>query len=318
MFISIVLAIICISLVLECCKEYLNHTKFKGFNYTRGVPLLGNLINFMTSDNFKVYKYFHSLTDNFDGKLCYTWIGPELLFVTEDPDTFEIILNSENFVTKPYIFDFMRNHSGMFSAVTAEIWRPYRRTLTPTLGLKTINSFNSVFNEKAKRMVDRMERDIGTSVDLYRIIFKYAADVAFKTVCDVDFPMQNTRGDFVMDIICSFMKGVEERIESIFKRYDFIYQITNQCDYDNVIFSHIHRVVESVIEMKKAHLADKLMDGIDEVAIAKEKGNMNLIQKCLQLEQDGKINRINVREQVETILVAGMDTTGKEKSNILY
>lgn len=311
MFVSIVIAIICISFVLECCKEYLNHTKFRGFNYFRGLPVLGDLFNFMTFDNFKVYKYFHSLIDKFDGKLCYTWAGSELLFVTEDPEIFEIILNSENFLAKPYTFDFMRNHSGLFSAETAEIWKPHRRALAPTLGLKNINSYNSVFNEKAKRMVDRMERDIGRSVDLYRIVFKYGADVVFKTVCDVDFPMQNIRGDFVVDIICSFMKGVHQRMESILKRYDFIYQLTKQCNYDNVILSQIHRVAESVIEMKKAHLADKLMDGIDELAIAKEKGNMNLIQKCLQLEQEGKMDQIVVREQVETMLVAGMDTTGK-------
>lgn len=279
--------------------------------------MLGNMINHVKCDKFKGYKYFNSLTGNFDGKLCYTWLGPELLFATEDPEIFEVILTSENFLAKPYIFEYFRNQTGLITAASTEIWRPYRRALTPTLGLKNINSFNSVFNEKAKRMVDLMERDIGKSVDMHRIIFRYANDVAFKTVCGVDIPMQNARGDFVMDITSDLLKCIGLRIDSALRRFGFFYQLTKQWNRENVVFSQFRRIVDCVIELKKTHLADKLLNGTDELAIAKEKGNMNFIQKCFQLEQEGKMNKLIVREQIETILVAGMESNSN-KTIIVY
>lgn len=312
---SIVFAIFCtlsvLLVALECWKEYLNRTKLKGFQFSRGLPVLGNLINHLKCDKFKSYKYFNALTERFNGKLGYTWLGPELLFLTEDPRTFETILTSENFLAKPYLFEFFRNQTGLITAATVEIWRPYRRALSPTLGLKKVNSFNSVFNEKAQRMVDAMERDIGKCVDMHRIIFRYATDVAFKTTCDVESPVQNAREDFIMDTISDIFKSVELRIDSTLRKFDFIYKLTRRWDHENLIFSQFRRITDHAIELKKKHLADQLANGTDELALAKKNGTMNLIQKCLQLEQDGQIDRVSVREQVETVLVAGTESNSK-------
>lgn len=311
---SILFSIFCtltiLVFVIECWKEYLNYTKLKGFFYSRGLPVLGKMIDFVNRDGFKAYQFVDSLTERFDGKMCYTWIGPELFFATEDPQTFEIILKSDNFLGKPYMFEFFRNRIGLVTAASVDIWKPYRRALNPTLGPKVVKSFMSIFNEKSKRMVDLMERDIGKTIDLYRMTFKYATDTIFRTACGVNFPMQNARGDFMMDKVLQFFASMQLRIDSVLMRFDFIYQLTKQWQLENMVFSQFRQSVNSVIELKKTLLADKLMDGIDELAIAKENGNMNWIEKCLQLEQEGKIDMIDVREQVETILVAGMDSTG--------
>lgn len=51
------------------------------------------------------------------------------------------------------------------------------------------------------------------------------------------------------------------------------------------------------------------MNGIDELAIAKEKNRFNYIQKCLQLEVEQKFNDKDVCEELQTVLLASTDAT---------
>lgn len=74
-------------------------------------------------------------------------------------------------------------------------------------------------------------------------------------------------------------------------------------------FFEFYRFNRSALEIKRMELAEKLTQGEDELAIAKENHNMNYLQKCLQLELEKKFSDENVCEEMDTIFVGSVDTS---------
>lgn len=89
------------------------------------------------------------------------------------------------------------------------------------------------------------------------------------------------------------------RVSSARRRYkSHVNEFSNHCV--DLIF------LAGALETKKIDLADKMSIGIDEIAMAKESYRMNYLQKCLQLESEGKFDDSDVCEEMQTILLGGM------------
>lgn len=63
-------------------------------------------------------------------------------------------------------------------------------------------------------------------------------------------------------------------------------------------------------------LAEKLANGEDELAEAKENFAQNYLQKCLQMEREQKWSDLNVCEELDTIFVGSVDTTATTVNGI--
>lgn len=311
----VLFAVVIIILAIECWKEYLNYTKLKAFIHLRGLPVLGSLLKFMKCDNESVIDLPKILIGNREGELFYTWMGPILYISVESPEMYQTILNSEKFLKKAYVYGFIRNN-GIFTA-EPNIWKIHRRAIIPTFSLKVLNSFLPIFNEKSKRMVDLMERNIGKAVNMHRNMFKQSLDVTIKSAFGVNFPMQNEIGDEFCNKLIQIFECIQLRFHSVWMKWDFIFQFTDYCKAENLIYPQLHQKTNSFLLSKRAQLAEKLVDGDDELSDAKENNCMNFLQKCLQLEKEKTFDSINIRDEMETLLIASSDTTASAIQSLI-
>lgn len=185
----------------------------------------------------------------------------------------------------------------------------HRKALNPTLGPKMICKFLPIFNEKSKKMVDLMERDIGKNFDMHRVMFKAAADSVFSTSFDIDWSMQNTYGDNFRDAVLAIFERVQLRAHSVLLKWDPVYKLTKHYAMDSNDYPKIKRITQSLVETKKNCLAEKLIQNCDELADAKEAHCSNYIQKCIQLELEKKFDNENTCDNVETLFLGSVDTS---------
>lgn len=259
-----------------------------------------------------------------DLKLMCIWILNLLFMYTDHPDTLQHVLHSDVTLRKGYPYDFIRNRRGLITSAPS-VWKMHRKMLNPTLGPKIVSTFIPIFNEKTSKMIKIMKQQIGNNVDLHSYAFKAALESVFQAAFDVDWSMQNKKGDDFRTIILDMLERVQLRAHTVWMKLDPLYKLTNFSKLDDFAYRVFHRLVEGkshvnefsnhcvdliflagALETKKIDLADKMSIGIDEIAMAKESYRMNYLQKCLQLESEGKFDDSDVCEEMQTILLGGM------------
>lgn len=290
--------------VFECWRKYLNNTKLKNFVVLSGLPVLGNVLDLIMCDTVKIYNFPKKLLEKHKVKteLAFVWMGPVLLMCTDDPSAIECILNSDKALKKSYIYNFIRNTRGIFTAFP-NVWKVHRRALNPTLGQKMVDTFYPVFNEKSKIMVDLMEKQIGENVDMHRIAFKTTLDSIFATSFGIDWPMQNRSGDKFRDVIMTIFHHAQTRAQSWWLQPSLFYRFSKLKRADDAIYPAFFDFVHTAFVAKNIELDEKLKHGVDELAQAKQTNSFNYLQKCFQMKLEKKFTDLDITDEMQTILV---------------
>lgn len=317
---SIIFVFCAVCLALEIWKFYINQTKLKNLIVCKAPPIVGNLIDLLECDAVQIIDFPNRMMEQYqlasDTKGVFGWIIHMLFMYTDHPDTYEIILNSDKALKKAYLYGFLRNSEGIFTSEPNK-WKSHRRVLNSTLGPKMVKSFIPIFNEKYKKMVDLMDRQVDEPVDMHLIMFKSTIDVVFQSSFDVNWSMQNHCGEQLRDLIVNLFERVQLRVHSIWMKPDILYKRTNFNQLDDEAYPRFHRLVNSVLEVKKLDLAEKLVNGIDELAIVKETNSANFLQKCLLMEMENKFDDRDICEEMQTVLIGSIDTTSLTINGII-
>lgn len=303
LFVAISITIVIFLVIFECWKFYLDHTKLRAFHQIKGWPVLGRAMDILGKNNEQIFASFITDTE----EMSYAWFGPTRIFHVARPEDFQAILNSDKCLKKAFPYEFLYNRTGIMTSAPA-IWKEHRRALNPTLGPKMVSSFVPIFNEKSKQMVDRLEKHIGTYVDMHRVMFKAAIETTLRASFGVNWTMQNGRGDEVRAIIIRLMETLQMRIQRVWL-WNPLYKFTKSFAIEMAKFHEFYRFMRSILETKRWQLAEKLEHFDDELATAKANYNQNYLQKCLQLERETKWTDENVCDEMDTVFVGSVDTS---------
>ncbi|XP_031630810.1 cytochrome P450 4V2-like [Contarinia nasturtii] len=303
-FSALSLAILILVLVVECWKVYLNKTKLKNFYHVKGWPVIGTAFNLIGKNNEQIFESFKT------NELSYTWVGPMRLFHVDRPEDFQAILTSNKCLKKAFPYDFLNNRTGLLTAHPS-IWKDHRRTLNVTLGSKMVHSFMPIFNEKFNKMCNLLERKLNSNIDIHCAFFNVSMDLVLSTSFGLNWSklsMQNGRGDEIHNLIIEIMEDVQNRIQKCWQ-WNPIYKFTQNYETDVEKFRKFYQFSRSTLEIKRMDLAEKLEHGENELDEAKEKNCQNFLQKCLQLEFEQKWTMEEVYEEMDTMLIASVDTS---------
>lgn len=224
-----------------------------------------------------------------------------------DPINLQIILNSDKCINKPYMYQFMHCPTSII-ATDWETWRPHRRALNTTFNQKILSSYVPKINEKAATLANQLDSMLTekAKIDLYRMVFKCMMDIVACTTMGVDMGMQSSRGEECYHAAKVLMANIQRRCVSFWLHWDFIYRLTPT-----------HRSELWAIEcgdqfMKEMH--DTKVDEIskqnyDFLETGRQKNTLNVNEKCLLLQREGKFSEQNVFDQMRVVYMAGIDTS---------
>lgn len=283
-----------ICLWIEVRKWYLNRTKLRAYSKLKSYPIIGIGGRFIGCDNEASMRSIDRLFYGQEQPFA-AWFGPTIAIGIDDPEDCQTILNADQCLDKPYLYEHLRNETGLFSS-GKELWKQHRRILNPTFSTKIMSSFIPTFNRKAQTLVQQLERHVDTSFDVYRPVFKALTDMIMNTGLGMNWELQTPRGDDLHDIFTEVMGSFQSRVVRFWLKWDFIYNLTQACKRELRLLEQGYRVLRSVREVKEIELSDKLEKGDDVLEKAKKDNSLTWIEKCFLMYREGVFTEQNLIE----------------------
>ncbi|CAD7087170.1 unnamed protein product [Hermetia illucens] len=258
------------------------------------------------------------------GPVTRTWIVHKLAFIIRKPELLETILTSTKYITKSSLYDFLDLWLGDGLLLsTGSKWHSRRKIITPAFHFKILEDFVEIFDRQSKILAKKLVKHAdGKEFNIYPYVTLAALDVVCETA-------MGTKIDAQTDPDCEYVRAVAEvttiltnRFINIWYRSDFIFKIfapEMKKRQDHVI-DLLHNFTESIIEDRRKSLlaeqADEEIENNDDVGTKKK---LALLDVLLQSTVDGKpLTNADIREEVDTFMFEGHDTTTSAMSFTLY
>ncbi|XP_046735164.1 cytochrome P450 4C1-like [Diprion similis] len=285
-------------------------------------PFVGNVFQFLgnTEDIFNEVTELSRLYPS----PYRVWLGPLLLIFLSRPEDVKTVLKSEKAIEKAKVYEFFQPWlgKGLFTA-PAEIWRVHRKLIGPTFNLKILESFVAVFAAQSNVMVKKMEAELnGAEFPVFDYLSKCTLDIICETVMGVSMKAQ-------IENECSYVEAAEKTFAIVCQRTfkvwlhpSAIFNRTQLGREQNKHIKTMHNFTNNVIRRKKKALLDR---NTEKAAVGGEdnEGGLPSQRKAfLDLLMEGthdkmKLSDSELREEVDTMMLAGNDTTSNVISSVM-
>ncbi|XP_046467884.2 cytochrome P450 4C1-like isoform X1 [Neodiprion pinetum] len=306
---------------LRRLKLYIKASKFRG---PPTIPIVGNAHHFI-GNNGEIVQKLIDLSDSYPSPYRI-WLGPELLIMVSHPEDVKKIVGSDKTIEKSPLYRFFRPWlgNGLFTAPTA-IWRIHRKLIGPTFNLKILESFVSVFAAQSSIMVKKMETELnGGEFVIFKYVSLCAMDIICETAMGVSMGAQsNNSGDYIETVEKTFAI-IYQRVFKAWLQYDAIFYRTRLGREQKKCLNVLHDFTNNVIRRKKEALlrkrdnrdatTDHKYDEDDSLP-PRRKAYLDLLMELTDNQM--KFTDQELREEVDTMIVAGHDTTSNMICSVL-
>ncbi|XP_046737923.1 uncharacterized protein LOC124406532 [Diprion similis] len=245
-------------------------------------------------------------------------LGNHILFVTSNPEQIKVILHSPTTLEKGDVMvDFTRPLLGSGLLISpASIWRVRRKLIQPTFSFTILKSFLKIFAAKAVILVKRIEDHVdGPEFEVQKYFLLCTLDTICVTAMGVDLEAQ-TKGDCrYADAARSVIASTCTRIFSPWLHPDFIFNRSKLGKTQRQSIEFLHDFANNVItEKRKTRLHERtsrtglVNDEYDDCdTTARREAFLDHLMKLS--DSNGKLTDQAIREEVDTFIIAGSDTT---------
>lgn len=306
-FVSVLLLLIVYVIYDEVKKWWIN-AKMCNFESPQHYPILGVANRFFGVSNDQLIGVILQLFDEVKTP-SRAWLGPVLIVGVAEPHDIQTVLINDNCLNKPYFYDHLECKTSILIS-DKDRWKPDRRALNVAFNSQMLRNYTPYLNEKARILLTKLTPFIDIPGDLYRCIFICMMDMITRTTMGIEKHIQFKRGELHYAMAKQVLNSIQYRVPRFWLRWNFIYHVFTKTGRDERIlnaygFAHFHDIYcEKVQELNV--LKSK---GIDHLKEASQANAMNVLEKCILLEQDGVFNHENVLHQMRAIAIAGSDTS---------
>uniref|UniRef100_UPI003B50743C cytochrome P450 4C1-like n=1 Tax=Harmonia axyridis TaxID=115357 RepID=UPI003B50743C len=213
----------------------------------------------------------------------------------------EQVLSSYNHLKKSMTYDFLNKWLGTgLLTSSGEKWHARRKLLTPTFHFKILQDFLIAFNEETNKFVEKINGCLDDAgVDISKFIDNLTLQAVGETAMGLELVDEGIMIDYRQNLR-KMGKIIIERITKFFYRFDFIYRWTDLAHEEKVVTQSLHRFSETVIRRRKVMRRGSTI----------ERKRLAMLDLLLQYKEEGAdIDDLGIREEVDTFLFEGHDTT---------
>ncbi|XP_072402695.1 cytochrome P450 4c3-like isoform X2 [Diabrotica undecimpunctata] len=204
---------------------------------------------------------------------------------------------------------------------TAEKWKKTRKILTPAFHFSILDDFYDTFDSNAALLINLLDKETcKDSVDVLPYLKNCTLDILCETAMGVSIHAQKyPKSDYVR-AVSELCRLLIIRTYSPLKTFDFFYRFTTdykiEMEQVKILHSHTMNVITSRREELKKKQKEEQKEKIGDVGIKQRKAFLDLL---LEETIDGRpFTDTEIREEVDTFLFAGHDTTANVISFTLY
>ncbi|XP_053563152.1 ultra-long-chain fatty acid omega-hydroxylase isoform X1 [Bombina bombina] len=252
-----------------------------------------------------------------------TWMGPAIPVVSlVHPDTIKpMVAASASIAPKDELFyGFLRPWLGDGLLLSrGEKWMKHRRLLTPAFHFDILKHYVKIFNKSTDIMHAKWRRlasEGPVSLDMFEHISLMTLDTLLKCTFSYDSDCQEEPSDYIAAIY-ELSSLVVKREHYLPHHFDFIYRLSSNGKKFRQACKIVHDFTGGVVQQRKKALQEKGADAW----IKSKQGKTTDFIDILLLSKDEDGNQLSdeeMRDEVDTFMFEGHDTTASGLSWILY
>ncbi|XP_033224632.1 cytochrome P450 4C1-like [Belonocnema kinseyi] len=310
-FLLSVIALALVSILLQYFKNRRLYKQAELFPGPKTIPIFGNAHLFVGSTE-DILNKFKDIYDSYPSPLR-VWLGDRLFIAVYDPEQLKTILLSPKAIEKDDLYKFARPWlgTGLFTAPASK-WRVHRRLIMPAFNQKILQSFIEIFEKHSMILVQELEKHVnGKEFD----VFKHISVCTLNTICESAMGVSTTSE---IEKHNKYAHAAERVFQVIFHRMakiwlhpDIFFKFTKMSRDMTEAVKFLHSVTNDVIQKKKKDL--KAVG--TEIEQTHWKPFLDLL---MELSDNGKkFTDEELREEVDTMMIAGNDTTASVNSFVI-
>ncbi|KAF2885094.1 hypothetical protein ILUMI_21097 [Ignelater luminosus] len=281
------------------------------------LPFIGNALHFAGS-NHDILSNALKIANSYDSPVR-VWLGQKLFFAISKPHQLEVIMNSPNALEKDELYKHAEaiGGTGLFTASVPK-WKRHRKIIMPTFNQKILDDFVEVFCEESQILVKQLEKVVGKGTfNVFHYVSRCTLDIICETAMGVTVDAQTTDSDYV--------KWANRAMEIMFTRmfviwyhYDFIFNLTSLAKEYADVAKKLHDFTGAVVKERRMAYQQKMKESKErpEALFEEEpKTRKTFLQQLIELSEAGaNFTDEELREEVDTFMIAGSDTTASMNS----
>ncbi|XP_066291381.1 leukotriene-B4 omega-hydroxylase 3-like [Branchiostoma lanceolatum] len=196
-----------------------------------------------------------------------------------------------------------------------DVWKVHRRLLTPAFHFDVLKQYVSVYNKAAEQLIETLSKfaENRDSFEMFQQASLCTMEVILQCAFSSGGMSEQTKRDYVAAVHGIGLLSAERDFNPIYAFFTSIYNLSPGGREFNRLCEFIHGTADSIIKTRRQQL-----DNHDEVVGQKKR--LDFIDILLTArDEDGRgLTDVEIRQEVDTFLFAGHDTTASALSWTLY
>ncbi|XP_076762871.1 cytochrome P450 4g15-like [Xylocopa sonorina] len=319
----------------------------------RKLPLLGHVLFFIGLQPNNIME--KGLQYNIYGPVVKAFILNKLYVFLYHPRDVELILKSTVNIEKSADYDYFKPWLGNGLLISSgEKWRQHRKIIAPTFHQSILKTFVPFFYQNSRDLVIRLREKVGKEFDCHDYMSGVTVDILLDTAMGMRATEKCNNGYEYATAVMDMCDIIHRRHFNMQLRSNIIFNCTKNYKRQAKLLETIHKLSWTVIKKKKEeyyqkyrstnededkskdqitpvkdlpknekeeptrmHYINDDLDEIDENDVG-EKKRLAFLDLMIEMSRNGTLlTEEEVREEVDTIMFEGHDTTAAASSFVL-
>lgn len=279
----------------------------------RTYPIIGNALQLkQRSDDFWDQATGACTMFQTKPKILRLWLMVKPTIALYGAEEAEVILTSNKHINKSFVYKFLHPWMGLGLLTSyAEKWRPRRKLLTPTFHYDILKDFIDVFNQQSRVLVKVLQNEPAGALNMYQYITLCALDIITQTAMGRNVNAQTNKQSDYVKAVYKLNDIIHQRQKQPWLWPDFMFYTIGQGKEHDWCLNVLHGFTGKVIEERSAEI--KKYGGFKKMFHEQPKGEtkkrLAFLDLLLDMVEQGHLTLQDVREETDTFMFEGHDTT---------
>lgn len=289
----------------------------------RAYPLVGHAL-YMKPNNAEFFQQIIYYTEEYRHlPIIQLWIGPVPLVALYKAENVEVILTSSKQIDKSFLYKFLQPWLGLgLLTSTGSKWRTRRKMLTPTFHFTILENFLDVMNEQANILVNKLENHVNQEAfNCFFHITLCALDIICETAMGKNIGAQSNNDSEYVRTVYRMSDMIYRRMKMPWLWFDFWYPVFKEGRDHKRGLKCLHTFTNNVIaERVKERKAEEDWTDAGRGPIPSKNKRKAFLDLLLSVtdEEGNRLSQEDIREEVDTFMFEGHDTTAAAINWSLY
>ncbi|CAH0629049.1 unnamed protein product [Chrysodeixis includens] len=283
------------------------------------LPIIGNAHLFIVKSS-EFLNLLHRLSLKY-GDVYRVHLFSEPNVIITHPKYIEELIPSMEHITKGTLYDYLLCWLGQgLLTSTGQKWKSHRKFLTPAFHFNILQNFLPVFCKNQRILTQKLKNIAdGRNVDLSPLVALAALDNVAESIMGISIDAQKQSESEYVQSVDDVSRIISLRMQIPILGQDAIFNLLPYKKRQDKALKILHGQTNKVISTRRQELKNLNITSLkasDEVGVKNKHAFLDLL---LLSEIDGqKIDDESVREEVDTFMFEGHDTTTSGIAYTLY